>query len=95
VITIKINSDKKIDNTTIARHLSAEIDSEIVQRVRLYKGSINLPEGQYTFGYEFIMQDGDDGNITIKPIKASRYSNYLFDIDIIAYAIIRKVSIVN
>jgi predicted RND superfamily exporter protein len=93
VITIKINAGQKIDSITFARHLTVEIDSEIIQKVRSYNGIINLPKGRYTFGYEFIMQDGDDEEIKIKPINASRYNNYLFDVDIIGYATIRKATI--
>jgi len=94
VLAIKVDDGKKINSITIVRHLSAEIDSELIQRIKSYNGMINLPQGQYTFGYQFTIHDDDD-NPNVKPIKSSRYNNYLFDINIIAYSVIRKTYILN
>ena|ERR1700749_3503625 len=93
VLTVKINADKKIENIEFLRHLSIELDSEVVKKVRYYNKTIALPEAKYTIGFKFFIQD-DDGDNKIKPIDGKKYSNYLFDIDIVGYQAVRKTTIV-
>src|ERR1700754_3566396 len=81
VLTVKLNADKKIENIEFLRHLSVELDSEVIKKVRYYNKTIALPEAKYTIGFNFFIQDVD-GDDKIKPIDSNKYINYLFDIDI-------------
>ena len=93
VLTIKINADKKVGDIEILKHLTVEMDSEIIKKIRNYNKLIALPEAKYTIGLKFFMKR-DSGYDKIKPIDTSSYNNYLFDIDFIGYSAIRKTTIV-
>jgi hypothetical protein len=94
VLTVKINADKKIENIEFLRHLAVELDSEVIKKVRYYNKTIALPEAKYTIGFKFFIQDDDNGVDKIKPIDSTKYSNYLFDIDIVGYQAVQKKTIV-
>jgi TonB family protein len=94
VLTVKINADKKIEDIEFLRHLSVELDSEVIKKVRYYSKTIALPEEKYTIGFKFFIQDDDNGADKIKPIDSNKYSNYLFDIDIVGYAAVQKRGVV-
>lgn len=93
VLTVKINADKKIESIKFLRHIMVELDSEVIKKVRCYDKTIALPEGKYTIGFNFFIQD-EDGDNKIKPIDSNKYNNYLFDIPIVGYQTVQKKTIV-
>ncbi len=93
VLTVNINADKKIGDIEIVKHLTIEMDSEVIKKIRNYNKLIALPEAKYSIGFKFVMQK-DSGEDKIEPIDTSKYNNYLFNIDFIGYSAVRKTTIV-
>ena len=83
-----------IDSVSFARHLDTECDAEVVKKLEAYKKPILLPGYSYTIGLQFQILEQDDDNVKTIPFDTSKYKNFLLEVDIVAFAMKRRIDTV-